>query len=265
MRQTIKFIPYIILTILSLLLTSCSQKPWLSGTIDHPGVDIRLPEIIKKHSNNISIDGTAQIIINTPINHKTVNGYFAILTPDHIKFIVSSPLGQPVYILTENSNHWQLIDVLSGGYQKEESSKLLASQDMPKSLAKINLSTIITGGVSDNFQPPFIIRQDKNDRGLWYTSAGESILISLDNLQIVSRLLEYDGEKIEINYAGRQNIQTSPTKEVSIPSKTVITGLDYGAKITINLDKIKGRDISENSFLIKPPAHFVESILVPVQ
>lgn len=240
-------------------LVACSQRPWVDTRLD--ALTQEQDQVAKTIKNNncvLPIDGNLQVTVDTPLKQQSVSGYLALLPHSHSKFVVSSPIGQPLYIVTENDKEWQIIDVINGRFQQDEIGDLINGQNLPIGLAQLSFSTTILGGLNPEFQPPFIIRADKEKRGLWYTAKNESVLVDNDSIILARVLEDENSELLEINYDNRQTVG-----HCSIPQNTNISGLDYGTTISLKISNMKEKKITKQSFVISPPAHFRKDIILP--
>ncbi|CAG37540.1 hypothetical protein [Desulfotalea psychrophila] len=253
--------------LLPLLLSSCSSVPWQSKTLILK-LDPAYEEYQRQFADiqraqraiNPSFDAEARIEITSSLKNKKFAGYLAILSPSYIKFVLSSPLGQPLVVATGDGQNWQTINTQSKSYQRDKISQFLRDQDLPKEIAQIGLANILSAQIGRGFNPPWALKDDKKNRGIWYAplsgTTAEHILVDYRGRKIIGRTIgSTEKQQIVILYDDWTVIDG-----YEIPSLITISGLSYGAEIKIILTEIIAQPrLQKTSFQIVPPPGFRQS------
>lgn len=243
------------------VLSSCSIKPWQTATLE-PFEQLKYEEVVRNIEQQEELcvqgfDADAQITLSNSIQKKSVRGYLAVLAPDKIKFIITTPLGQPFYVATTHQNEFQIIRVPSKSYTDGTLEKLAASYDLSKTLSQIESAEVLNGLLGEKTPSPVTIYADRKERGFWFAlPSGDYVLIDPAQRKIVARQTTGDdNETFEIQYKSWQD-----NSECSKPTEILFSGLSYGAEIDIRLNDIQLQShFTEKDFTIKIPNGFIKT------
>lgn len=255
------FIPTCFLLASVIALSGCSVKPWQTVTLE-PFEQLKYEEVvndIEQRERNCAqgFDADAQITLSNSMQKKSVRGYLAVLAPDKIKFIITTPLGQPFYIATTHKNEFQIIRVPNKSYTDGQLEKLAASYDLSKTLSQIEPAEVLNGILGEKTALPLTIYADRKERGFWFALAtGDYVLIDPVQRKIVARRTTgADNETFEINYKKWQQ-----DAECAKPTEILFSGLSYGTEIDILLNNIQLQPhLTESNFIVKIPIGFIKT------
>ena len=256
----------LILTSLLLTLTGCSSKPWQQTAIpeiDQAEYRSLISELIEQNKQCESkFDAETTISLTSGLQDRSIKGYLAVNLPNRVKFIVSTPLGQPLYIATVNDRKFQAIDVNNSIYHQGTVTDLVHHFDLPEILKKIDIGLILDNKLRTDFKFNHLPRQDKQKRGIWFSSntqkKSEHILIDPARKLIIEKIIEdNDGNSLTINYSDYKQLGSCLQ-----PNTIHISGLSYGAEIDIQLHDILSQPLqTSNDFTIKIPPGFIKQPL----
>ena len=256
-----RFIVHLLLILL--LLSGCARKPWgdpfaeadnrlFTGLFE----DMRSEE---KQCPACS-DGDINVFLTSRVGKRAAAGYFQLMQPDHIKFIASNPLGQPLLIFTSDGESFQYINTierlsLAGGV-----TPFFQTLDAPPALVSSSWGRWLTGRLPLTGTVE-TVRPDDHDRGVWLTissAAGdrqqEHLLIDPENRLLLSRIVTEQGNIVmQIDYPG--NDQDGGNSRCRLPETLHVSGLDYGAELTLTISKPgEYSGCSPADFILRVPA-----------
>lgn len=238
------------------LLSACSYTPWQESPLspEQVGSIPLIVEELQKDNCGNGFDADAIITLNTKLGNHSYQGYLAALRPHYGKFVVTSPLGQPLFIASATSEKLTLINVRARNYSQEHIPLLLQKHDLPSTLVAGGVANILGGYISQDFVPPYTFYSDKENRGIW-VKTGEShemVLIAPEKKQVVARRISDNGKELDIEYS-------YSVGECLLPKEISISGLSYGSSITVQLKKgAKSTTFTPSQFAVQPPSFFRE-------
>lgn len=239
-----------------LLLSSCSYTPWQEAPLSLEQVG-NIPRVVQEMQNERCGDGfdaDAIITLTTKVGNHLYQGYLAALRPGYGKFVISSPLGQPLFIATTASQKLTIINISAKNYSHQAIPPLLKRYDLPQNLFVTGIANILGAYISQNFTPPFSYYRDKNNRGIWVQedNGQETLLINPEKKQIIARRIVDNKEQLDIEYS-------YGTEKCSLPKSITISGLSYGSTLAVELKKgVKTNTFTPSIFTIQPPSFFQE-------
>lgn len=239
-----------------LLLTSCSYTPWLESPLSPEDAGIT-PMIVQEMQENRcgnGFDADAIVTLTTKLGNHTYKGYLAALNPSYGKFVISSPLGQPLFIATAALEELTFINIAAQNYSHKAIPSLLQEYELPKNLFSNGVANFLGAYISSNFTPPFSYYSDKNSRGIWVqaNNAQETLLINPEKKQIVARRIASEGNQLDISYIYH-------VEKCSPPATITVNGLPYGSTITVELKNgAQTKSFAPSMFTVHPPSFFQE-------
>lgn len=247
----------ILIPLALLFLSACSYTPWQDSplSLEQVGGIPRIIEEIQNDSCGDGFDADAIITLATKVGDHTYQGYLAALRPGYGKFVINSPLGQPLFIATTVSADLTLINVSGRTYSRKTIPLLLREYDLPQNIFSSGIANILGAYISHNFTPPFSYYRDKENRGIWVQgdNGNETLLIDSEKKQIIARRITENSEQLDIEYSYE-------AKLCSPPKTIIVNGLSYGSTLTVQLKKgVKIRNLTPSTFIIPPPSFFQET------
>lgn len=262
---------HLLLILLVLLLNGCAGRPWTSPVADNETVVItRTFEEMQERDASCfsSLDAKATLSWETPGKDRSVAGFFQLMLPTSVKFVVINPLGQPLYALvSDDGQAFQSINTSLKQHISGKISSLARQYRIPESLLSDNWGYWLTGRLHEKGARIEAIRRDGSGRGVWITvryqdggALGKShLLIQPTTRQLLARILvDRQGETIAaISYDQRMG------EDACAPiSRITITDLPYGSKLSIDLAEIlTDRSFSAANFRLKVPADYTNEEL----
>jgi hypothetical protein len=257
----------ILLLLLLLLVNGCAGKPWTSPVTDNETASITqiFAEMQARDPSCFScLDAKTTLSWETIGEDRSVAGFFQLMLPTSVKFVVINPLGQPLYALvSDNGQEFQSISTSLRQHTHGKISSLARQYKIPESLLSDNWGYWLTGRLHENGAGIKAIHRDGSGRGVWITmqsqggvtSLGTShLLIQPTTRQLLARILvDRQGETIAtISYDQRMG-----EDECAPISKITITDLPYGSKLSIDFtDILTNRSFSATNFRLKVPADY---------
>ncbi len=202
------------------------------------------------------------ITYNSPINKQAVSGLLQFSLPDNYKFVVTNPLGQIFWAVAGNRKHFQTIDTTERVYSSGELQTLILKHQLPLFLTQNNWGEWLMGRSNFDRSRIVAIRQDNDQRGLWFTVrtgivAGEyeHLLIDQKRQLLLQRIIaDRSGDPLAIiTYAP---INAKIDKEQCIqPEHITISGLSYNSTIDLQLSAIEFQPEKKSYSLPAPPQY----------
>jgi len=214
-----------------------------------------------------AIDGDVSFSYRNIFGEKNISGYFQLISPSFLKFVISNPLGQPIFALTSDQTTFQLINTLKRKYISGTVYSYGLLNDIPSPLLKGDWQNWIRGTVTIQTSAITDIRGDKKNRGIWVTAEGSRddsfsrthLLIDTGGNVLLERIIERDdGNRLaKITYADWVSVGTCKQ-----PTSISITGLRYQTEVTVNLSDIRPVETTDNDArLLTAPANYLQQII----
>ena len=248
----------------------CAREPWTTPLDEKQTENIvRFLQAggLQPQSCPQSIDGDVSLSYSNIFGTKNISGYFQIISPSFLKFVISNPLGQPVFLLTSDQKTFQLINTLKRKYISGSVYSYGLLTDIPSPLLKGNWQNWIKGTVTVQTDSITDIRGDKNNRGTWVTVEGKRddgfarnhLLIDPGKSVLLERIIEKNGgvRLAKITYGDWISVGTCEQ-----PTSIGITDLKYQTEITVNLSDVQLAERTENDArLLTVPANYLQQII----
>ena len=231
--------------VLLLLLSGCAGKPWGDPVAELE--NIRFTDLFEEMRQRekqcpACSDGDINIFLKSRVASRAAAGYFQLMQPDHIKFVASNPFGQPLLIFTSDGQSFQYINTLERLSLAGAVTPFFQNLDAPPALASSSWGRWLTGRLPPSGSVE-TARQDDLGRGVWLTisPAGdegqqEHLLIDPEKRQLLSRIVTEKSKTImQIDYPGNDRVGTDDP--CGLPETLHVSGLDYGAELTLEILK----------------------------
>jgi len=265
-------------TIIFIILTiqGCAGKPWTDplGETESKTVKTIFSQMQDREAH-CSCCQEADITMswNTPLTKKSIGGFLETRQPSSIKFIMTNPLGQPVFAMVTSNLSFQSINTVYRTYQSGGLNSLLLYHDAPQSLLSSNWATYLMGRLGQGPAEIVATRNDKEKRGVWLTirfSDGDKIrkshlLIDMVNKRLLARMIsqwQVGDNDNEESVAIIHYDDWLPDNSCPIPTKLRISEYSLGAELNVQLSKIS-TDVQLNfdNFKINPPPGYLRQRL----
>lgn len=244
-------VPLVIFSLVIVVsLTSCARKPWRESLQDSERLavtkalnDIREGET----SRSNCVDADLNIFFTSHLKNRAVSGYVQIMQPSYLKFIVSNPLGQPLFAFTTDGSQFNQLDTSQQQFLDGDLQAFARIYDTPAFVYNRSWGKWLTARLPES-ELITEIRFDSEERGSWVTivdqnkintdnhqkTATEHLLIDSDNSRLLSRIFTTESGDIEaeLTYS-----DWSPENRWQ-PGKITIEGLDYGSKIVLDFTDV---------------------------
>lgn len=265
--------------LLVLLLSGCAGKPWSSPIADHETAAIALIfENMQRRDASCfaSMDAKVLLTWEGPGGAHSLSGYLQLLLPSSMKFVVSNPLGQPVYALVSNGQEFQSINTALKQHVIGQLGSLARDHDVPEALLSAHWGYWLTGRLWEEGAVIDAMHQDDSGRGVWITlrypitkepsdmtGVTNYLLINPGRQQLLARMLVDDkGETVAtISYEEREKGEELVRQEwergCAPATRIIITDLPYRSLLTLHFSEIvTDRSFSANTFRLKIPAGY---------
>jgi hypothetical protein len=260
----------LVLPLLVLLLAGCAGKPWTTPVTDLEGVHIRqiFQEMQGRDSSCFaSMDARVRVFWDGPGEARSISGFLQLMLPSAVKFVVTNPLGQPLYAMVSDGRDFQSINTPLRQHTSGNISALMRQYGIPAPLFSDQWGYWLTGRLHEQGAGIAAIRQDEAGRGVWLTTrypgeealAHSHLLLQPETRRLLSRIL-VDGQGETI--ATLSYDYGTAHGDCPLVSRLDITGLPYGSKLSIEFAEVLTDQVfSASRFRLKVPADYEEQIL----
>jgi len=248
----------------------CAQRPWTDPLEERQAENaLHFLEQLKTRTESCpeGIDGDISLSYQSPFDAKKVQGYFQILSPSYLKLVISTPLGQPVIILTSDQQTFQLINTLERRYTAGNVHSYALLHNIPPALLTGEWKNWIRGTFSIIPSAITAIRQDREQRGTWFSLQKQTdnvqqethLLIESREGKLLSRIIESNTGEPVMKIVYQDWISLGSCKQ---PRIIKMTGLKYNTELTMTLsDVLIAENLSKNDFKFSAPASYTRQIL----
>jgi outer membrane biogenesis lipoprotein LolB len=254
-----------VLPLLILLMTGCAGKPWTTPVTDAETAAITqtLKEMQQRDDScSRCLDAKVSLFWDGPGEDRSVSGFFLLMLPASVKFVVTNPLGQPLYAVVSNGQGFQSVNTTLKQHVSGELSDLMRQYDIPESLLSAHWGSWLMGRLHEQGAVIEAISQDESGRGVWITMRypGEDalakchLLIQPDGKKLLARVLvDRQGDSI-----ATFTYDYGTSGDDCVPAgRITVTGLPYGSRLNIDFSEIlTDRALSSNDFRLKVPANY---------
>jgi hypothetical protein len=215
-----------------------------------------------------SLDADARIFWKGPLDDWAVEGYFQLLSPTFIKFIISNPLGQPIFAFASTVDEFQILRPNQYLHIRGKVRSLAMRQEIPQILTQGDWFAYLTGRLPTDSLEILEVNRDASDESIWLhlSPAGPdrtqgSVWTHVNPLQggVLGYLfLDRNGATLaEIDYGNQQNRKDVCTAVGEIR----ISELPWGAEITIQLEDINdSSQLGEKEFSLPVPPGYTTQL-----
>ena len=216
-----------------------------------------------------NLDADVKAFLNTPAENIAVQGYLQLLSPSYLKFVLSNPLGQPMFILASNGEMFQSLDMTIRRHIRGSVRSLGIRNDIPLIIIHGDWYAFFTGRLPE--QPMVIkhIYRNDDEENVWIempatvslTGAPEYTYISVNPQN--GRVLEYlfldeNGKTIaKISYSE----SIVPQDICEVRKQIHITELPWDSTITLELDDVQtNMRLNKKDFILPVPKNYSKQL-----
>lgn len=217
-----------------------------------------------------SFDSDATVFWKTPVDDTGVRGYLQFLSPSFIKFIVSNPLGQPLYAFASDGKMFQALNTMHHQHTRGSIRALAIRKRLPQILAQGNWFAYLSGHLPSQHITIVEAHRDTSDESsIWLLPEHPKTSRTLDttwihldtkrNMVLGYLFLDTNGKTLaEITY----NDQLIGSDPCGPQHDITVTNLPWGSTIHIGLRDIKtDREYHETDFTLPVPAGYAKMLL----
>ena len=260
---TLSYLKPLSFLIIFLFLTGCAAKPWTAPVAETATVSTAqlIDHLIARDKTcGNGLDGDLDLFYTSPLKKKALSGYLQFSMPSFFNFVVTNPLGQPLFIVAGDKKSFQTINTIKRKYLSGRLRSFFLLNDIPTFFLSGRWGEWITGRNSLSSQDISEIRQDRAQRGVWvsFQHRGQGpvrkthLLLDQTNDFFLARFLEDGSGKIvaEITYSNWMEAGTCKQ-----PLDIDITGLNYGTSINLRLSNTRLSEETKVYQLSPPPGY----------
>lgn len=258
----------LILPLLLLGLTGCAGKPWKTPVADQE--QVRVTRIFEEMQEQDAfcfgcMEAKASLFWQGPGKDRSISGYLRVMLPASAKFVVTNPLGQPLYALVTDGTTFHSIDTTLKQSVTGEVTTLMRRYDVPDPLLSADWGFWLMGRLDQRGASIEAIREDESGRGVWITLrhpeegalAQSHLLIEPTGKRLLTRVLVGQGGETLATFAYEHESEEVEENRCRPAGKITITDLPYGSRLTINLTEVLiDREFRAADFRLKVPANY---------
>lgn len=255
-----------------LTFSGCAFTPWTDPLEENESkaVEFLFYDMQKKEStcpNNIEAD--ISFHWDEPIANKSIGGFVNFMDPSSIKFVMTNPLGQPIFALVIHGESFQSINTIYQKYQSGSLRSLLLYYHASPSLRSNNWASYLTGRLGQGPMEVLGIQDDREKRGVWVTiqfidgkkKKINRLLINPDTRRLLSRVIT-DEEDTDESAAVISYEEWMIAGNCPFPTKLLISESSFDSEFTVQLSKVTtDQQFNEGDFKIYPPPGYTRQIL----
>ncbi len=224
------------------ILGGCTPRPWSNSTTalqEESGRRLAVALYNQQHLCPPCLAADIKAIAENSFGRRGAQGYMELMVPHAFKFIVSNPLGQPLFAFAGDEKSAQLINTTERLATEGTLEEFCNAFELPKSLASSNWPLWLTARIPEEF--PVAVKADRKKRGLWlFFSASkdqneECLLVTPEKKQLLTRIIkEKERTILRLDYSYSQQNPAQPCPQ---PTDIVLSGLDFGTTATITISR----------------------------
>ncbi len=197
---------------------------------------------------------------------RSISGFLQLMLPSAVKFVVTNPLGQPLYAMVSDGRDFQSINTPLRQHTSGNISALMRQYGIPVPLFSDQWGYWLTGRLHEQGAGIEAIRQDEAGRGVWLTMrypgeeapAHSHLLLQPETRRLLSRIL-VDGQGETI--ATLSYDYGTAHGDCPVVSRLSIIGLPYGSKLSIEFAEVLTDQVfSASRFRLKVPPGYEEKV-----
>lgn len=259
-------------SLLIFILTGCARQRWSEPLQEAESQEITEIVTTMQEANKScpdSLDADARIFWESPLADSGIVGFLQLLSPSFMKFIVTNPLGMPIYAFASNGKTFQTLNTTERQHIRGNVRTLAIRKELPLILAQGDWFAFLSGHLPSHSLKIEKITKDTIDQTVWLmlsqsdgnkTSDEQWVHLDTAKRKLLGYLfLDKNGNTIaEISYEEQKMGKDgcfSPEKKIQI------TDLPWGAEIRIELQDIRtDRQFNSSDFTLPQPAGYFKQL-----
>ena len=255
-----------------ILLSGCANKHWDTTLEEEETAAIAgIIEEMQEADNSCpqNLDADVKGFLKTPTENIGVQGYLQLLSPSYLKFVLSNPLGQPMFILASNGDMFQSLDMTIRRHIRGSIRSLGIRNNIPLIIMYGDWYAFFTGRLPERPIKVRHIYRNGKEENVWIelsksislSNTPEYTYVSVDPLK--RRVLGYlflddKGKTIaEISYSN----PLSPQDSCEVRKQIFITELPWDSTISLELDAIQtDMQLQKEDFILPVPKDYSKQL-----
>jgi hypothetical protein len=254
-----------ILLYLFFLLAGCGKKQWLDPLQDQALEETaaRLDQITASQSRcSKTLNADLALYYSSPLQEIAQDGFFQFSQPSSFKFVITNPLGLPVWAVAGDQKNYQILNTMSTQFVRGTTKAFGIRNKIPDYIIRGSWADWIMGINSYPSDQFLSIEPDVQNRGVWVTIQAvdthqiRSLMDLESGLIIERRISSKSGREVaKINYS--EYLQSASCFQ---PKSILITGLDYGTTVRLVFSDVVLEE-KPASYSLHPPPHYFKKLL----
>ncbi len=249
---------------MTFLISGCAKKPWKDRLEDEQykgAYSLAEQILIENRGCEKGLRADLLLQYTTPVDTARLSGFLLYSPPTSYKFVVSNPLGQPVFLIAGNQKKYQYINTLEQMFIAGGMTSFALRNKLPIHFMQGRWYDWLTGKNTIPLERLTDLHTDGEERGIWMTFEDGSgagnishILVDPERHTIRVHLLETAKKKplARIEYDDYMEIDGCRQ-----PRTVSVSGLPYGTQITLELSRIEFFERPAN-YNLKPPRGYLQ-------
>ncbi len=248
-KETKHNLPLLAAVLLSLLfLGGCAGKYWNETLEEEESARILgIVAVMQEETRSCfnSLDADAFIFWKTPLAERAFAGYLQLLSPSLSKFVISNPLGQPVYVFSSNGKTFQSLNIQERRHIRGNIRAFALRNELPPVLLNSDWFAYLTGRLPGRPIQAQEVNYNASDQTVWLQfhplnssiSAGKAYVhLHPEKREVLGYLfLDRKGKPLaRIQYEEQQK----DTGLCTLREEITVTDLPWGAELRIELKEI---------------------------
>ncbi len=257
--------------LICILCTSCAQKRWTETLSEDENRTMEQLVAAMQEKEQLcpqSLDADMRLFWKGPVASRAVEGYLQLLAPSSMKFIVSNPLGQPVFAFSGNGKMFQILQPTKQTHIRGGVRSLAIRYQMPLVITQGDWFAYMTSRLPVHKVTIIETTQDRNSNTVWlrFTDTSKQKRDSQSYLHLDQQkeevlgylFLDKAGETLaEISYPGKKEGSTY----CPVQTEVKVSELPWDAEIRIKLEDISNTNqLNESDFPLPVPSGFTTQI-----
>jgi hypothetical protein len=250
-----------------LLFSGCGQKRWDAPFPEEENRDLQKILLAMQQQEQQcfqNFDADMKMFWKSPLGDNAVEGYLILNAPSSVKYVVTNPLGQPIFAFTGNGKRFQMLKPLERQHIRGNVRSFAIRNRIPLILAQGDWFAYLSGRLPLRKLTVEESAKDSNNNSIWlkiatpkgpYTTGSVYLQIDPNKKVVLSYLFLDDSNDMiaEIRYGEQKEGDTS----CGVHTEIQITGLPWGAAIRIELENISGfNQFTKADFSLPVPTSF---------
>ncbi|MGW8193616.1 MAG: hypothetical protein ACWGOX_05060 [Desulforhopalus sp.] len=247
-------------------LAGCAAGPW-NEPLDENQTDktLLLVDALAARDAHCaqSISGDLTLTYKSPVDDTALVGFLEFSLPSSFKFVLTNPLGQPVFAVAGDQKTFAAINTRERKYFAGSLQAFGVRNNIDTAFLQGDWGDWLTGRNRLAGQNVTDLRYDRDGRGIWLTfpsgndgrSGAEHLLLAPDKELYQARIIENEKREIVAEIAYSEWTKAGVCWQ---PLDIRITKLDYGAEIHLKLSDIIVEQEPEKYTLPVPDGYLMQ-------